>query len=236
MYNKIIGNTLEKVGLFFVKAGRVINNPNIIHKKHELLRWHNIDGDTNLRLNYDLHEDSIIFDLGGYKGEWTSNIYSMYNSTIFVFEPVPDFAQKLVERFQKNPKIKVHKFGLANLTKIAKISLSENASSLIRTEISKNQVQVKLVKASDFFIQNSIKKIDLMKINIEGSEYELLDHLLDNQLVCRIKNLQIQFHDFIPNAEIRMADIQQRLSYTHELTYQYTFVWENWKLKKQFEL
>jgi hypothetical protein len=41
----------------------------------------------------------------------------------------------------------------------------------------------------------------------------------------------VQFHDFVPNAEPRMRQIQQALAETHELTYAYPFVWENWRRK-----
>ena len=71
--------------------------------------------------------------------------------------------------------------------------------------------------------------IDLMKINIEGAEYDLLEHLIENKFVENIKDIQVQFHDFVPNAEARMKNIQAGLSKTHYLTYQYPFVWENWR-------
>jgi len=70
-----------------------------------------------------------------------------------------------------------------------------------------------------------------MKINIEGSEYDLLEHLLETNYVKIIKNIQVQFHDFVPNAEKRMKRIQEKLQKTHYLTYQYPFVWENWRIK-----
>ena len=51
-------------------------------------------------------------------------------------------------------------------------------------------------------------------------------------MISIFKNIQVQFHDFIiQNAEERMINIQRKLELTHELTYQYVFVWENWKLK-----
>lgn len=87
--------------------------------------------------------------------------------------------------------------------------------------------------ACDFFEENSIQRIDLMKINIEGAEYDLLDHLIQSGIVLRIKNIQVQFHDFVLDAERRMRCIQAGLACTHELTYQYPFVWENWRLKEQ---
>ena len=69
-----------------------------------------------------------------------------------------------------------------------------------------------------------------MKINIEGGEYELLEHLIEEKLMADIANIQVQFHDFIPGAQARMEAIQQELKKTHSLTYQYLFVWENWRL------
>ena len=87
------------------------------------------------------------------------------------------------------------------------------------------------MEAKAFFDRNGIGEIDLMKINIEGGEYEFLEYLLDTGLAVKIKNVQVQFHDFVPNAETRTKSIQERLSQTHSLTYQYEFVWENWRVK-----
>lgn len=39
-------------------------------------------------------------------------------------------------------------------------------------------------------------------------------------------------HDFVPDAKRRMQKIQAALSRTHNLTYQYPFVWENWRIKE----
>lgn len=95
---------------------------------------------------------------------------------------------------------------------------------------SENRV-IKLVKAADFLKENNIKTIDLMKINIEGGEYALLEHLIEAGHIKEIKNIQIQFHDFVPDADKRMCKIQSGLEETHFLTYQYRFVWENWRLR-----
>ena len=131
---------------------------------------------------------------------------------------------------KKNPDIIVHEFGLANHSKCLLLNVNQDSSSLFK--LSNNKEIVQVVKAADFFIKNQIKTVDLIKINIEGAEYDLLEHLLDSDWVKKIKNIQVQFHSFVPEAELRMKVIQNRLSDTHELTYSYTFVWENWKLKE----
>jgi hypothetical protein len=40
-------------------------------------------------LEYDLNADSVCIDIGGYEGQWASDIFGRYGCTIHVFEPVP---------------------------------------------------------------------------------------------------------------------------------------------------
>ena len=190
--------------------------------------WFEINGDKTYRLNYNLDEYSVVFDLGGYKGEWASDIFGKYNCYIYIFEPVKPFADNISRRFEKNSKIKVFPFGLGGGDATTKLSVSADGSSIFKTD--KNLVDIKLVDASFFINEYNAEHIDLMKINIEGAEYDLLDNLIKNDVVTKIKNIQIQFHDFVPNAEDRMSAIQKELGKTHHLTYQYKFVWENWQL------
>lgn len=196
--------------------------------ERRVIPWFKAQGDNTLRLDYDLDENSVVFDLGGYKGQWSSDIYSKYCCFIHIFEPIEEFAEKIENKFTKNKKITVHKFGLSSKNEITKIYLSSDSSSIFKS--GSDCRDICLVKAIDFIKECSFQKIDLMKINIEGGEYELLEHLINEEFVKNIVNIQVQFHDFVPNAEQRMVQIQERLQATHFLTYQYPFVWENWKL------
>lgn len=193
--------------------------------------WFAANGDKTLRLNYDLNETSVVLDLGGYEGQWASDIFSMYRSEIHVFEPVASFAASIRHRFQRNTKIQVHEFGLGAKDEQTRLQLAGDSSSMHRGN-PENEVAIRIVKASDFLAQNKISQVDLLKINIEGAEYDLLDHLLETGWTQRIKNLQIQFHAFVPNAEPRMKRIQEKLGASHRLTYQFPFVWENWELRE----
>jgi len=73
--------------------------------------------------------------------------------------------------------------------------------------------------------------INLMKVNIEGGEYSLLEHIIDTKRVNVVSEYQIQFHDFIDNAVKRRNGVAEGLVTTHERTWCYEFVWENWKSK-----
>jgi FkbM family methyltransferase len=198
-------------------------------QKRRVIPWFKARGDETLRLNYNLDENSIVFDLGGFEGKWASDIFNKYACRIFVFEPVPEYFYQIRKRFQKNQKVSVFNFGLDKENRTAKLSLLGNGTSMFKRGA--RQIDVKLVKAADFMDEQGIDRIDLMKINIEGGEYDLLDHLISGRLSPKISNIQAQFHDFVPNARARMKKIQEELSKTHYLTYQYEFVWENWRRK-----
>lgn len=189
--------------------------------------WREANGDRTLRVDYDLSAESIVLDVGGYEGQWASEIFSRYCCYTHVFEPVPDFAARIRARFMRNRKIQVHPFGLAGSRRRARIALLGDGSSVFREGA--ESCEIEFVEASQFFCTLGVSPVALMKINIEGGEYELLEHLIDRGLIRRIENLQVQFHEFVPNARKRMETIQQQLEATHTITFQYPFVWENWQ-------
>ena len=200
------------------------------NQRERVIPWFKIKGDKTLRLNYELDENSLVFDLGGYEGQWSSDIFAMYGCTIHIFEPVEEFANQIERRFSRNNKIFVHKYGLGDSTRTVKVAVNGDESSIHRKGYDLRKAF--LLRAIDFIQAHNFEQIDLMKINIEGGEYDLLEHLLDCGFIKHINNIQVQFHDFIPDAEKRMLNIQKQLGVSHCLTYKYTFVWENWRIKR----
>lgn len=193
--------------------------------------WFRNNGDETLRLNYQLDENSLVLDVGGYKGEFASSIINKYNCIVHSFEPIPDFYSIIVQKFSNNRKLIAHCCGLSNTTRKESIALLDNSSSVFAKDA--NTVEIQLKNVLEFLDEYEIIKVDLIKINIEGGEYDLLESLIDNGKIILFRNIQVQFHDFvIPNAKERMNRIQKALSKTHSLTYQYEFVWENWELNE----
>jgi FkbM family methyltransferase len=199
--------------------------------EHErrVLDWHSRGLDKTLRLEYDLDERSVVLDVGGYEGQWASDIFAMYRCRIHVFEPVASHAAKIARRFERNPLITVHAFGLAREDGSARISLADDQSSVLDTRQSGASEEVRMVGIGSFAESEGLTHIDLMKINIEGGEYDLLEHLLDSGRIQQFRNVQVQFHDFFPAARERRMSICERLVQTHHRTYAIEFVWENWE-------
>jgi FkbM family methyltransferase len=224
-----VENILKKIRLRLKPIDK--SSPKFIQAKR-VEPWFAANGDKTLRLSYNLNEGSVVYDFGGYEGQWASDIYGRYNCQVHVFEPYKPFFDNIVSRFERNNKIKVYPFGLGSSVADVPFSNLDDASSALNTSVQATDT-IRIESVSEFFASNNVGFIDLMKINIEGGEYDLLETLLDLGYIKSIDNIQVQFHDFLfDNARQRMESIQKRLSETHELTYQFDFVWENWKLKK----
>lgn len=192
-------------------------------------KWFQDKGDTTLRVNYLLNEQSVVFDVGGYRGDWSDEIIKLYDPFIYIFEPVSEYYSFVVNRFRNNPKVKVYNFGLSNENKIENIAILSNASSTYKQSDTYLSIELRDIKG--FLQEENIEFINLIKINIEGGEYLLLTRLIEEKIILKTQDVQVQFHDFYPNAETLREDLHESLKKTHFITYNYPFIWENWRLK-----
>ncbi len=194
----------------------------------EMIRkWRDDGGDQRLRFDYKLERNSLVMDLGGYQGQWASDLYSRYRCRILIFEPVRSFSSKISDRFRENENIQVFTYGLGATSRTEAIFLHGAGSSTFRKRSHTENIQI--IDVGEWLKQNSIDSVQLMKINIEGGEFELLERLIETQLIGCIENIQVQFHNVALNSSSRMKSIQQGMSRTHHPIYQYRFVWESWK-------
>jgi len=192
-----------------------------------ITKWFNDNGDYTFRLNYDLNGNSIVFDVGGYVGWFTEQINNKYNSKIFCFEPIDIHLSIIQNKFNNFENIKIIPFAISNKNgkDIIYYNDDESSTHIIIGE----QHEIDCITLDKAMLDNNINHIDLIKINIEGDEYQLLEYMIKNNLIDKCENIQVQFHNFIDNYEMRYYNIRYELEKTHYLTYYYPFIWENWK-------
>ena len=189
--------------------------------------WYAVDGDNTLRVNYPLTKDSVVFDIGAFDGGWGSSFQQRYGCIVYGFEPVKEFFEMAQKK--ADTRFRVYHHGVGHKTEKVTICLVSNSSSFYREDGDRELVQLK--SFADTVVDLKIDHIDLVKINIEGGEYDLLDHILYLRWQRNITDLQIQFHKMDGRSEDRRQAIREVLSKTHVLTYDYPFVWENWRMK-----
>lgn len=180
-----------------------------------LAEWQESDLE-HLRYEYSLSKDDLVIDIGAYRGEWADKIYNLYGCRLIVIEPTVSILGfphgKVINKAASTHDGKETFGGAYYYTSRHEIGSTEYECFDIN----------ELLKA--------LPEIVLVKINIEGAEYELLNHIIDAGLHTRIRNLQVQFHQIEdePYEELYGA-IESKLKRTHKRTWCYPFVWENWQ-------
>lgn len=192
-------------------------------------KWFEARGDQTLRLEYDLSPESIVFDLGGYHGDFAQSVHDRFGCHVYVYEPVKAYYEACVERFRANPKIRVMNYGLSDSEAHLPISLDADGSSLVRSQGDSPSEVVQVKSLSGELDRLRMSQIDLLKVNIEGGEFALLAHMASHGLLSAIRHLQVQFHAFVPDSWKMRDDLRMTLARTHRESWNYPFVWESWQ-------
>ena len=191
--------------------------------------WYDADGNNTHAITYPLTEQSIVVDLGAFKGVWAKQIIQKYNPYVYLLEPVDTFYNSLVNKFESNPKVHIINSGIAVEDCNDILYLNDDSTSKF-TNQHENKIQANFISIESLL--NIINKnVDLVQINIEGAEYDLLDYMIDTNLIENFTNIQIQFHTFIDDAEKRRKQIQKKLSKKFTKLFDYPFVFEGWSKK-----
>ena len=192
----------------------------------EIKKWLEDRGDYTHNLIYDLNEDSIIIDLGGYTGVWAEQIIKKYNPNVYIIEPVTEFYETMVSKFSNNSKVRLMNVAAGIEDKHGTIFLQgDGTSSNLNTGES---IKVEFNTIDTILDKWDLDEVDLMQINIEGDEYPVLEHMLKTGSINKFKNIQIQFH-FIGDYTTRRDKIREGLIKNgFKNKFDYPFVWESW--------
>ena len=224
-------NLIEKI----VYKSKQLFNGYVLRNPDDLLALDYIREDKkhDFRHRYNLVPGDIVFDLGAYEGSWCDDMLSMYPEVeMHLFELFPKYAKGLIERYSSYNNVIVNDYGLSSSNAEVKITEDGLSTSAISHKVS-SKIHVGKIKVfDDYMISKSISNIKLLKMNIEGGEYDLLEHLVGTSWIGQIEDIQIQFHNYGQEFVQRRDAIRENLSKTHYLTYDYAWTFENWRLIK----
>jgi FkbM family methyltransferase len=209
----------------FEKAWRRLVKPRRF-REPAMADWRRDRGEARRYRFANLSADSVVVDLGGFRGDWTQRMFDQFGCFFHVFEPHPRFAGELTRQFAEVPRIKVHPVALASQDGWFELSDLGDASSAFRRGDA--TVRCRSVEAASYLDKQGIEPIDAIKINIEGGEFDLLPHLVASGVIGSIGTLQVQFHRLSEDSPAQRDAIRVQLQATHRETWCYPFVWEEW--------
>ena len=128
-----------------------------------------------------LGKDDVFIDIGGYHGEATRWVRKMYDSFCVIYEPNPEWFKMCLEEFKYDWKVKVFPYALGKGNRVAFLSQQDDGSNIYSLE----GIQIQVKDANEVLKF----KPTVIKMNIEGAEYEVLETLKE-----LAPKMLIQFH------------------------------------------
>lgn len=182
----------------------------------------------SLRYEYPLTPDSLVLDVGCFLGEFSRNIASLYGCRILAFEPVREHFVQAVCNTMQFPTVCVINAAVGAGGSFVTLGVSNNSSGAFsQSEVRQEASVVKILP-----LLKCLGAVDLMKLNVEGGEYDILQTMVDSGMHLRVKNIQVQWHSNVPDWEARYKYITGALGLTHEQEWSGAeFTWENWRLR-----
>jgi FkbM family methyltransferase len=135
-------------------------------------------------------DNPVIFDVGAFIGSITLEYYKLFpNAQFFCFEPdISSYAYLLDLKRKDGVTVNCYPLALSNKSGKAKFhhNNSSSTNSLHETDprgmdywgngIETNYIEnVDLITIDDFTNENKISNIDILKIDVQGHEYEVLE-------------------------------------------------------------
>ncbi|MFT4519397.1 MAG: FkbM family methyltransferase [Halioglobus sp.] len=179
----------------------------------------------------DLTETSVVVDVGAFTGAWAQHIVERYDPIIYAFEPNPKSFERLQELAVNNSKLKPMKYGLGDEDLIVDFTLNGLGSSMYEERSDHAHlplVKVEIAAVDRIWKELQLGNVDLMKINIEGAEFPLINKMIEADLIDKVDCFMIQFHEWHAGAYSKRKEIIEVLSKTHRLEWGYYFIWEKW--------
>jgi FkbM family methyltransferase len=150
-----------------------------------------------------LNRDSVVVDLGANRGKFYLGVQGIYGARCYVVEAAPDL-------FARLPAAEgAHFFNCAihSCDEKVRLSLSGNSeANSLDPAIAKRYglcevVEVPGKRLKSFILENRLDRIDLLKVDIEGSEVAMFDSTRD-ETFWTIRQIAIEFHDFLDPAQL----------------------------------
>ena len=150
--------------------------------------------------------DSVVYSFGvGEDISFDLGMISQFGVTVHAFDPTPRSIAWL--HAQTTPiGFRFHEYGIANYDGVARFFPPDNRTFVSYSAVHRGSLATGLVDApvrrlSSIMQQLGHEHIDVLKMDIEGSEYDVIEDVLRSNV--SVNQLLVEFHHFMPSIPLR---------------------------------
>ena len=150
----------------------------------------------------DIEEGDVVVDVGFNFGVFSLGALSKGATKIYGFEPNKDIYQKL-KVYPAKDRVEIFNYAVSNKYDIVKFNEGYNtlgSSITFEGNDIKKTYDVDVIDLYDFLIKRNITKIDFLKVDCEGEEYNIFQSLPD-EFLSSINKIHVEFHNNL-NGEV----------------------------------
>jgi FkbM family methyltransferase len=202
-------DTADIHGFFFVPP---VDNNFIGHQLAEIYR------DRVYAPFVEDKKDLTILDIGGNIG-MTAYYFSRYAKDVYVVEPSLEHFDILTRMISFNKLKNVHPINRAVYMKEGKLPLFHNHNKTMYSlhgavaSPDLKEEMVDCITVEGIINENKIEKVDLMKLDVEGSETEILSGSAFKAVAPKINTIIIERHAWSGRNENQLVDVLRSLGY-----------------------
>ncbi len=166
----------------------------------------------------------VFFDVGANKGEYTELLLKVFpNAIVYCFEPLPKAFEILQKKFVTDKNITVENLALGKHKTITSIhtyqddhlsghsTFSPEILEKVHGSVDNVSFRIHVDTIAEYCSNNSVDRIDFLKIDVEGNEYEVLigaKELIDSN---RIDVIQFEFNEMNVFSRVFLHDFYRIL-------------------------
>jgi len=158
-----------------------------------------------------------IFDVGANNGEWSVTMLNLSPAiNLHCFEPSKKTFDILSQKLAAYPNVTLNMVGLSG--KKHSIEFYENDGSDVTSLYhrfkakNKTKISVNLITGDSYLSEKRIEKIDFLKIDIEGMEYDALLGLKESLAQNKVQIIQFEYGEFNIHSEKLLKHFYELLS------------------------
>jgi FkbM family methyltransferase len=161
---------------------------------------------------------SIVFSVGvGEDVSFDLSVLERHKCTVFAFDPTPK-AIAHVDAKVKHPGYHFHPIALAGHDGTLEFGLAGpegdgvSASAIVSSTTATPRISVPCATLKTLFDRVGVAGCDVLKMDIEGLEYEVLEQALEAGWLQSVSQLLVEFHHWLPGLSVQQTrDIVRKL-------------------------
>ena len=159
-----------------------------------------------------LNQDSVVYSIGiGQDASFDQSLMDRYGLRVYAYDPTPKSIEWVRsnlqdERFLFQPIALSDNDGVLNFHEPDPKAADQVSASVHQCHDASKSFEVPCQTLRTMFDANGHASCDILKMDIEGAEYPVLEQLCKSGLIGKVKQLLVEFHHFFTGIGIEKTN------------------------------